>query len=431
MRTPSGSTSAGCSPTLPSRRRSPGCSRRSSRLARRLAPDARPPAAGRPPRPPLDAFENYIKGLIAESPAAQATFLETAVKPVRRVRSRASSRCGMCAPNRAITRRRWRPRAAVTAGIAARRARAFPVRRVAARSEALRRSVRAVQGARRRRPGAAARNRTEAGGAALNNLGVVAVRRGGNAADRDRDLLPDQSGRRRRRRRRTTCSISATPTCSSATTRGPIYWLREAVRRDPADADAHYVLAAALQAAGSAVEARREKELARQLSSRYEELERRAGRRQAAGPAEGSSGPHRSGARRRTSRPEQAIVNSAQREQRELAPFHLDRGRRLYEREEDRGGAGRAAARRLPVAVRGAGAPAHRPDSPPRRPPEGSGRRAEDLDLERRTPPPHGSRSREAYLKLQKPAAARTELERALVLDPASADAKRMLGTIK
>ena len=34
----------------------------------------------RDPRPPLDAFENYIKGLIAESPAAQATFLETAVK---------------------------------------------------------------------------------------------------------------------------------------------------------------------------------------------------------------------------------------------------------------------------------------------------------------------------------------------------------------
>ena len=53
----------------------------------------------------------------------------------------------------------------------------------------------------------------------------------------------------------TTCSISDTPTCSSAITRAAIYWLREAVRRDPADADAHYVLAAALQAAGSTVEA--------------------------------------------------------------------------------------------------------------------------------------------------------------------------------
>ena len=31
----------------------------------------------------------------------------------------------------------------------------------------------------------------------------------------------------------------ATPTCSSANHQGAIYWLREALRRDPADADAH------------------------------------------------------------------------------------------------------------------------------------------------------------------------------------------------
>src|SRR3954465_194459 len=49
-------------------------------LAGRLAPETRAPSGGRPARPPLGAFENYIKGLIAESPAAQATFLETAVR---------------------------------------------------------------------------------------------------------------------------------------------------------------------------------------------------------------------------------------------------------------------------------------------------------------------------------------------------------------
>jgi Tfp pilus assembly protein PilF len=37
----------------------------------------------------------------------------------------------------------------------------------------------------------------------------------------------------------------------------------------------------------------------------------------------------------------------------------------------------------------------------------------------------------EAYLKLQNSPAARTELDRALALDPASADARRILGTIK
>ena len=54
-----------------------------------------------------------------------------------------------------------------------------------------------------------------------------------------------------------------------------VYWLKEAVRRHPADGDAHYVLAAALAATGASVEAAREKELARQLSSTYEEWERR------------------------------------------------------------------------------------------------------------------------------------------------------------
>ncbi len=35
-------------------------------------------------------------------------------------------------------------------------------------------------------------------------------------------------------------------------------------------------------------------------------------------------------------RADQTIVNSAQREQRELATFHLEQGRRLFEREQDR-----------------------------------------------------------------------------------------------
>jgi tetratricopeptide (TPR) repeat protein len=46
--------------------------------------------------------------------------------------------------------------------------------------------------------------------------------------------------------------------------------LRDAVRRSPADEDAHYVLGAALQAAGSADEGAREKDLARRLSSVYQ-----------------------------------------------------------------------------------------------------------------------------------------------------------------
>ena len=57
-----------------------------------------------------------------------------------------------------------------------------------------------------------------------------------------------------------------------------IYWLREAVRSNPADGEAHFVLGAALAAAGNAAEAAREKELARRLSSTYEMGKRPGGR---------------------------------------------------------------------------------------------------------------------------------------------------------
>ncbi len=54
-----------------------------------------------------------------------------------------------------------------------------------------------------------------------------------------------------------------------------IFWLRETVRRNPADGEAHAVLAAALQATGSIAEAARERELATQLSSTYAEWAKR------------------------------------------------------------------------------------------------------------------------------------------------------------
>jgi tetratricopeptide (TPR) repeat protein len=56
-------------------------------------------------------------------------------------------------------------------------------------------------------------------------------------------------------------------------TPGAINWLREAVRRDPSDDAAHYVLGVALQSSGNTAEAAREKELARQLSSATAEWE--------------------------------------------------------------------------------------------------------------------------------------------------------------
>jgi tetratricopeptide (TPR) repeat protein len=210
---------------------------------------------------------------------------------------------------------------------------------------------------------------------------------------------------------------------------GALYWLREALRRNPADADAHYALAAALMVTGSTVEAAREKELARQLSSGYEDLERRA---------MADTVPVPKGLERVRSdldaplapRLEQTIVNSAQREQRELATFHLDRGRRLYEQEEDTGAL--AELRRV-VYLSPYQAQAHllighihlR-----------GGRTQEAVDAlkisiwSEDTAPARVALA-EAYLKLHKADAAKAELQRALVLDPVSSDAKRLLAGIR
>ena len=108
----------------------------------------------------------------------------------------------------------------------------------------------------------------------LNNLGIVQLRRGGNppsgvsteyfekAAQADPDD-PDYF-----------FNLGYAHFEAKNNT-GALYWLREAVRRNPADGDAHFVLGAALAATGNAAESARKKELARRLNSMYEEWQKR------------------------------------------------------------------------------------------------------------------------------------------------------------
>lgn len=113
-----------------------------------------------------------------------------------------------------------------------------------------------------------------------------------------------------------------------------VYWLKEAVRRHPADGDAHFVLGAALQATGAAVEAEREKELARQLSSTYADWERRPG---------AAADPVPKGLERlrddldvpQLTLVETALAPNEQKDQADLAAFHADRGRRMFEQQQD------------------------------------------------------------------------------------------------
>ncbi len=115
--------------------------------------------------------------------------------------------------------------------------------------------------------------------------------------------------------------------------RATIYWLREAVRRNPGDGDAHFILGLALQQTGATAEAARERELAKRLSSKYAGWEAKAvagdpvprGLERLAEALTPSAG-----------RVDTILTSAGQRNQDELAAFHLDAGRRAFQREADR-----------------------------------------------------------------------------------------------
>ena len=201
---------------------------------------------------------------------------------------------------------------------------------------------------------------------------------------------------------------------------GAIYWLREAVRRDPADGDAHFILSVALQLIGATAEADRERELAYRLSSKYKGWE--------AKPAAGDPIPRGLERLNEELMPARARVDSVisgagQRDQENLATHHLDAGRRAFQREADR-----EAIQELRRAVYLSPylAEAHlllgrlylR------------GGRAADAVAELKialwsepTVPAHLALA-EAFLQVEDQAAARAEVDRALALDPMSAEAQ-------
>jgi len=396
------------------------------RLGRRLGTGTA--EAARAGRPPLDAFENYIKGLIAESPSAQATFLETAVKQFPGYDRAELALWGVRTDQNDHAAALSAVRAVPAASPLASRARflsGVSLIELKRYDEAFTVFKALVDEASTPPPGPLARERA----AALNNLGIVQIRRGGTPATGTSTFY-------------LTKATEADPGDADylfnlgyayvleRNHQAAIYWLREALRRHPSDPDAHFVLAAALQASGNTVEAAREKELARQLSAQYEELERRAAAETTLAVPKGLARVRAEPDAGSGFRPEQAIVNAAQREQRELAVFHLDRGRRLFEREEDREAMMelRRAVYLSPYETRAhlligrmhlrAGRPQEAVD-------------ALKISIWSEDSAPARVALAEAYLKLGNTAAARAELEKALVLDPASADAKRLLSGMK
>lgn len=271
--------------------------------------------------PPVVAFERYIKGLLAETPATAVSYLNAALEAdpaFERARlalwevytdqgdhARALAAVSKVAPA-APQARRARFRSGLSQLHLKRYDDAFATFKalVDARSTP----------------------------ALLNNLGVVQLKRGGHA----------QAGLPTYYFTRAADADATEPDYFfnlgyaywlDRDTQAAIYWLREAVRRDPTDGDAHYVLGAALAAAGQTAESAREKELARRLSSTYEEWDRRPAAEQVPRGLERVKGdvelPH-------NRRLEETLATSGQRDQQELARFYLDRARRLFEQEQDR-----------------------------------------------------------------------------------------------
>jgi tetratricopeptide (TPR) repeat protein len=371
--------------------------------------------------PPLGAFENYIKGLLAESPVSQANFLEAALKEspgfdrarlaLWDVRTEQADHVAAVEVVRSIP-------ATSPASFAARFCTGISLMELKRNDEALAVFKALLDGTPPDQATSAA---------VLNNLGVLVLRRASapqtgspayyltkaTDADPDPDYMFNLG-----------YAYALDRNYQSA-----LYWLRESLRRDPADVDAHYVLAAALQATGSTVEASRERDLARQLSSRYAELDRRAAEHKTTVP-QGLERVRMDPEGSREMRADQTIVTSAQREQRELAAFHLEQGRRLFEREQDRDA---LAELRRAVYLSPYEAKAHLLIG---RIYMRAGRPADAIDAFKISIWSEDQAQAhvylaEAYLKSGDTSGARAEVQRALALDPSSADAKRLLGEIR
>jgi tetratricopeptide (TPR) repeat protein/TolB-like protein len=294
------------------------------RIAERVAPTPTPPKAepAESERPPIAAFENFIKGLLAETPGIAVNYLNAALKGFPRYDRARLALWDVYAEQgdhqRALTAAQsvprsspWSRRARFMAGLSQLGLKklddAFGTYKALADEEPT--------------------------PTVLNNLGIVQLQRGGNpqsglpayyfgqAAQADPDD-PDYFFN------------LGYAYWSVRDYAAAMYWLRETVRRSPADGDAHFILGAALAATGNGAESTREKELARRLSSTYDEWEKRPAAEQVPKGLERVKTnevelPH-------ARRVDTKILESGQRDQQELAAFYLDRAKRLFQQESDR-----------------------------------------------------------------------------------------------
>jgi tetratricopeptide (TPR) repeat protein len=297
------------------------------RLAKRVLEDltggADPASTGSPPTPSpaIEAFESYVKGLLDERPEARLKLLKAALArqpdldrarlAIWEVHAETGDHQAALAAAKSVPASSPRDRQA-----------RFLAARTFLELKQYDEAFVTLKALADEQPSASA----------YNNIGVVLIRRGATPQtgrptyyfSKAAELDPDEPD---------IIFNLGYAYWVDRDPKGAIYWLREAVRRSPLDADAHIVLAAALTATGAGVEAGRERELAGRLNSRYEDWERR-----------GNAADHVPRGLERVLDAEvavhgpsfdAAITAAAQRDSREMAAFYLDRGRRLFEQQRD------------------------------------------------------------------------------------------------
>jgi tetratricopeptide (TPR) repeat protein/TolB-like protein len=285
-----------------------------------------PPGAAaelREPPPSLEVFESFVKGLVAETPATQLRFLEQAVKAAPGYARAQLAMWEVASQEEQHVRALQAAQAVPAASRFSRRAR-FAAGLSLTRLKRWDEAFAAYKALLDEAPSAAV----------YNNLGVIQARRG---------TVTPQTGKAAYYFMKAAEAAPESPDYFfnlgyaywlDRDTPAAIYWLREVVRRRPADGEAHFVLAAALHTANSPAEAMRERELARQLSSRFAEWEKRPPADAVGGVPRGLERP--SEAETRPVRVDPALVSATQQEYQTLARFHFDRGVRLAEQQQDR-----------------------------------------------------------------------------------------------
>lgn len=292
-----------------------------ARVARQLVPDSPVPLEQMErTHPPLSAFEPYIKGVLAEAPATKLGYLQDALESYPNFQRARLAQWEVYAEQGEHQR-------ALDA------ARRVPATHRLARRARFLAAVSLVHLGRLDEAFAALSdlNREKPDPAVFNNLGVVQLRRKAGAEGGSPVSYFSEASKLDPEDPDYFFNLGYAY-FAAGDPKAASHWLREAVRRNPADDEAHYALGVALQAGGSGAEAAREKELAQQLSSKWADVEKL--------PQGG--GMPRDLERLKTElvepgalRVASVLVAAEQREQQELATFHLERGKRLFAEERD------------------------------------------------------------------------------------------------